>query len=145
MSHESRQELILLKVERGSIRFIVAVDGSTPGERALDYVIELATAMREEPSITAVHAVDPEIYAEGGTEPVADLVDAEQRLIIENIEDAEKRGRKVLDEAAESAANQGIELSSKLPYPTPSALCASVLEGRALMWTPGNQSPAIGR
>jgi len=32
----------------------------------------------------------------------------------------------------------------KLPYPTPSALCASDVEGRALMWTPGNQSPAIG-
>jgi len=35
-------------------------------------------------------------------------------------------------------------VASKLPYPTPSALRASVLEGRALMWTPGNQSPAIG-
>ncbi|SDY85606.1 hypothetical protein SAMN05216564_11214 [Halopenitus persicus] len=32
----------------------------------------------------------------------------------------------------------------KLPYSTPSALRASVLEGRALMWTPGNQSSAIG-
>jgi hypothetical protein len=32
---------------------------------------------------------------------------------------------------------------SKPPYPTPSALCASVPEGKALIWTPGNQSPAI--
>jgi hypothetical protein len=33
----------------------------------------------------------------------------------------------------------------KLPHLTPSARCASVLEGGDLMWTPGNQSPAIGR
>ncbi|WP_144926585.1 serine hydrolase domain-containing protein [Halorubrum salsamenti] len=38
----------------------------------------------------------------------------------------------------------GSQERGKLPYPTPSALRASVLEGRALMWTPGNQSPAIG-
>jgi hypothetical protein len=32
-------------------------------------------------------------------------------------------------------------------YPTllPRRIRASVLEGGALMWTPGNQSPAIGR
>jgi KaiC len=32
-------------------------------------------------------------------------------------------------------------------YPTllPRRICVSVLEGGALMWTPGNQSPAIGR
>ena len=64
------------------MHFAVAVDSSEQSERTLEYAIELADAMTETPSITAIDAVDPDVYTEGGIEPVADLVDAERRLII---------------------------------------------------------------
>jgi len=101
------------------MHFAVAVDSSEQSERTLEYAIELADAMAEMPSITAIHAVDPDVYTEGGIEPVADLVDAERRLIIENIEDAEDRGQGVLDDAQAFAADRGVELATELLYGDP--------------------------
>lgn len=106
------------------MRFAVAVDGSEQSERALDYAIELAEAMTDPPSISVIHSVDPEVYTEGEIEPVADLVDAEQRLIIENIEDAEDRGQEILDDARAYAADRNVEVTTELLYGDPVARLA---------------------
>ncbi|WP_254532879.1 universal stress protein [Natrinema gelatinilyticum] len=81
------------------MKFLVAVDGSDEAENALQYASDIAAAVGG--SITVVHAVNPAAYDEGGNEPVSTLSEAEQRLIIENIEDAEQRGSNVLDDAFE--------------------------------------------
>ncbi|MFD1589489.1 universal stress protein [Halorientalis brevis] len=99
--------------------FAVAVDGSEQSERTLDYAFELGEAMSHAPSITAVHVVDPDVYTEGGIEPVADLADAERRLIIENIADAEDRGQGILDDAVAFAADRDVELRTELLYGDP--------------------------
>ena len=101
------------------MKFVVAVDGSEQSEQTLDYVLDLTDAMAEPAAITVVHSVDPEVYTTGGVEPVTDLADAEQRLIIENVEDAEDRGWDILHDARDYAADRGIEVRVELLYGDP--------------------------
>ena len=82
------------------MKFLVAVDGSDEAENALAYASEIAEAVGA--SVTAVHAVDPAVYEQGGSEPISTLSDADQRLIIESIEDAEDRAIEIIEDAAES-------------------------------------------
>lgn len=99
------------------MRILVAADGSEESEAALAHAIEVADAM--DGSITVVHAVDPAVYDLGGREPIATLSDADQRLVIESIETAETRGRDVLEDAAEVAAERGHEVETELLYGDP--------------------------
>ena len=87
------------------MKFIVAVDGSEEGEAALAYATDFADGV--DGSITVVYAVDPDIYEEGGSEPIEGITDAEGRLIVQSVEDAEDRGLEILDEAAEFAESLG--------------------------------------
>lgn len=99
------------------MKFLVAVDGSDEAENALQYASDIAAAVGG--SITVVHAVNPAAYDEGGNEPVSTLSEAEQRLIIENIEDAEQRGSNVLDDAFDIIDDVGVDVEGELLYGDP--------------------------
>ncbi len=100
------------------MRFLVAVDGSDEAENALSYAIEIADAV--DGSITVVHAVDPAVYDEGGSEPISTLSDADQRLVLESLEGAEQRGIDILEEMVELAAERDFDVDDELLYGDPS-------------------------
>jgi nucleotide-binding universal stress UspA family protein len=96
---------------------LVAVDGSAEAEDALDYAATIAAAT--DGSLTIAHAVDPAVYQKGGTEPVSGFSDADRRLLVENVEDAEERGMDILDDAAERARDRGHDPATELLYGDP--------------------------
>lgn len=108
------------------MQFIVAVDESSQNESALDYATDIAEGL--EASLTAIHTVDPNIYEERRSEPIADLSDAEQRLVLEGIEDAERRGRQVLDDAVDHAASRDFDIRTDLLYGDPVETIATYAE-----------------
>jgi len=97
------------------MKFLVAVDGSNEAGNALQYAADIAAVAGG--SITVVHAVHPAVYDEGGSEPITTLSDAEQRLILENIENAEQRGVDVLDDALDRV--EGVDVEGELLYGDP--------------------------
>jgi nucleotide-binding universal stress UspA family protein len=99
------------------MKFAVAVDGSTESDRALDHAVELALAAGAD--LTAVHAVDPDVYDRGGTEAPTDSAGYEDRLVVESVEDAERRGERLLDEAVDRAADAGLTVGRDLLYGDP--------------------------
>lgn len=99
------------------MKFLVATDGSEEADEALAYATDISDAMGG--SITVVHAVDPTVYEEREGEPISGPSDADRRLIIENIEDAEDRGLDILDDATEFAENLGHEVETELLYGDP--------------------------
>jgi len=101
------------------MQFLVAVDGSEESENALAYAADIADAM--DGSITVVHAVDPTVHDEGGSEPTVSLWDADQRLVLESIEDAEQRGLDLLEDTADVADELGQDVDVELLYGNPVA------------------------
>lgn len=99
------------------MKLLVAADGSEESEDALAYAVDIADAT--DGSITLVHAVDPAVFDEGGTEPTSSFSDADRRLILESVEDAERRGRDVLDDAVDLAESLGADVESELVYGDP--------------------------
>ena len=99
------------------MKLLVAIDGSAEAENALAYATDIADATSG--SITIVYAVDPAVYEAGGIEPISTLSDADQRLIIESIEDAEERGLNILDGAVELAERLGYGIETELLYGDP--------------------------
>lgn len=98
------------------MKFLVAVDGSQEAADALAYATEIADAM--DGSITAVHAVDPDVYDTGGSEP-SSRSDTDRRLIVRSVEEAEERGLRILDEAARRAEELGRDIETELLYGEP--------------------------
>lgn len=96
--------------------FIVAIDGSDPSDRALDHAIELAAATGG--SVTLVHAVDPQVYEQPGTEPVTEREGIDQQLVLEAIDDAEDRGQRLLDETVD-AIGMEVTVETELLYGDP--------------------------
>lgn len=99
------------------MKFLVALDGSDESDTALEYAIDMADAMNA--SLIGVHSVDPVLSNLGGMEPIATISDADERLVLESIEDAETRGLKILEEAERRAENAGTSLESDLTYGDP--------------------------
>ncbi|WP_265109910.1 universal stress protein [Halosolutus halophilus] len=99
------------------MEYLVGVDGSEESMEALAYASDIADAMNG--SITAVYAVDPTVFDEGGTEPISSLSDADQRLIVESMADAEQRGLDVLEDAVSFAAELGHDIETELVYGDP--------------------------
>lgn len=99
------------------MKFLVAVDGSNEAGNALQYAADIAAVAGG--SITVAHAVHPAVYDEGGSEPITTLSDAEQRLILENVEDAEQRGIDVLDDALDRVEDVGVDVEGELLYGDP--------------------------
>lgn len=99
------------------MKLLVAVDGSEESKNALAYAADISDVT--DGAVTAIHVVDPDVYEEGGSEPISGLSDADQRLIIRSVEDAEERGLDILDEAARVAEELGLELTTELLYGDP--------------------------
>ncbi len=99
------------------MKYLVAIDGSEEANAALAYATDIADAM--DGSITIVHAVDPAVYDEGGSEPITSLSDADQRLIVESVADAEQRAIDRLEDAAAFAAELGHDVETELLYGDP--------------------------
>ncbi|MFB6151073.1 MAG: universal stress protein [Haloarculaceae archaeon] len=97
--------------------FVVAVDGSEESDRALDHAVEMTAATAG--TLTAVHSVDPSVYDTGGSDPVVSPGDAEDRLVVESVEDAERRAERLLDDAAERAAEAGVDVETEILYGDP--------------------------
>lgn len=104
------------------MEFLVAVDGSDAAANALAYAADVATAM--DADLTVVHAVDPSVFEEGGEDPIASLADADDRLVMEGVEDAEQRGLTLLEEAAARAAERGHDPATELVYGDPAGAIA---------------------
>ena len=99
------------------MKLLVATDGSPASEGALAYATVIADAT--DGSITIVHAVDPNVYQEGGKEAISGLSDPDRRILIESIEDAEKGGADLLEDGVEFAAELGQEVETALFYGDP--------------------------
>jgi nucleotide-binding universal stress UspA family protein len=97
--------------------FVVSTDGSDQSIAALHYALEIADAMGA--TVTAVYAVEPNVREREASDPVTGVEDAKNRLVIENVEDVERRGRQVLDDAVEIASEYEIELQTELVYGDP--------------------------
>jgi nucleotide-binding universal stress UspA family protein len=99
------------------MKFLVATDGSDQSNDALAFAVRLATAA--DAAVTVAHSVTPEIYTERTSGPVQGLPDAERKLVLESIEDAENRGDRVLEEARALAAELGVTAATELLYGDP--------------------------
>jgi nucleotide-binding universal stress UspA family protein len=99
------------------MRFLVAVDGSEEADEALAYAAEMADAVGA--SITLAFAVDPSVSTEGGSDPIVGLSDADERLVVESVEDAESHGLDVLEAAADRAGELGHDVGTELLYGDP--------------------------
>jgi nucleotide-binding universal stress UspA family protein len=99
------------------MQLLVAVDGSDEAEEAITYAAGVADAM--DASMTLAHAVEPAAYDTGGSEPISSLSDADRRLVVESLEDAETRGIDLLAESAEFAGDPGHEVETELLYGDP--------------------------
>ncbi len=93
------------------MKLLVAVDESEESDKALAYATDIADAM--ESPITAAYAVDPSIYEQGGSQPIASLSDADERLLLESIEDAEDRAFDILDDAVALAEDLGHDIETE--------------------------------
>lgn len=107
------------------MQFLVAVDGSRESNRALDYAARLAAGL--DASLTVVHAVEPAVYSEGGDAPITSLGEAERRLVVEAVTDAEDRGQRILDDAVERL-DVDIKATTDLLYGDPLVVIPSFLE-----------------
>lgn len=98
------------------MNLIVAVDGSEPSDRALEYAIELTDATGG--TVTAVHAVDPQVYEQRASQPITDPEAVDQQFILEAVDDAEERGERLLEQTAESVGEEH-DLDTELLYGDP--------------------------
>lgn len=98
-------------------QYLVGVDGSQEATHALEYAVDIADAKNG--LLTAVHAVQPNIYGGSREEPVSGRPDAYRREVLQSIEDAEERGQEVLDEAVTVAEDLGQEIETELLYGDP--------------------------
>ena len=111
-----------------TMNFVVAFDGSAASERALEHAIRVTSGL--DSSLTVVHAVDPQVYSSGGDAPVRSRSDAERRLVLEAVEDAERRGEELLERAAATAEDAGFTVETELLYGAPVAAVADLAEAR---------------
>lgn len=101
------------------MKFVVAVDGSRASDRALHHAVDMAGAM--DASLAVVYSVDPDVYDTGGSEPVAGLTEAEPRLVVESVEDAERRGQEILETAVDQVEDAApvVSVERELLYGDP--------------------------
>ncbi|MFB6134491.1 MAG: universal stress protein [Halanaeroarchaeum sp.] len=105
------------------MQFLVAVDGSPESHDALERAIEIAEPVGA--SLLIVHAVNPDVYDIGGMEPITSVEDADDRLLIESVEEAEERGAEILEDAAAAVEDAEVEVETALLYGPPADRIAS--------------------
>lgn len=106
--------------------FVVATDGSEQSETALGHAIDLAEAT--DGTLTIVHVVTPEIQTQGGSSPVVDPTHAADRLLVEDVEDAEVRGERILENAAALAEDRDTTADTALLHGDPVDAISSYAE-----------------
>ena len=99
------------------MKFIVSVDRSAESRNALEYALDLADGL--DASLIVVHSVDPKVYEKGGTDPRSSVGDANERLLVEHVEEAERRGERTLEEATARAKDHGLEVETELLFGDP--------------------------
>lgn len=99
------------------MKFLVAVDRGPDADRVLSFALDIAEGVGA--SVTAVHAVDPDVNELLESEPITTLSDASQRLVTEHLESAEARGTTVLESAERSAADRDATIQTELVYGDP--------------------------
>jgi nucleotide-binding universal stress UspA family protein len=104
------------------MKFLIAIDGSTASDRALEYAASLVDTDRD--AVTLVHVVDPEVYAQTSNESLSDVSDANDKIVA-SVRDAEDRGARVLDDAHEDAAAIGLDVDTELLYGNPATEVAA--------------------
>ena len=87
---------------------LVAIDGSAPSEKALDFAFE----HHPEANLTAVSVLDPSAYIEGSADLILPDTDTWR-------ETAEREVQDVLDAAAHRADEAGIDLATDIVYGGP--------------------------
>lgn len=104
----------------------VAVDGSDPAEAALDHALDVAEGL--DASLTALYVVNPNVYQERGADPITDRSDAEDRLVVEDVDDDERRGTDVLEAATARGADRDVEVRTELRHGDPVETLATYAE-----------------
>ena len=108
------------------MNFLVATDGSEESERALDYAIDIANGLGA--TLTVVHAVEPDVYSQGGDGPITSLGEADRALVVEAVADAEDRGQRVLDAAGDRVAAGSVAVERELLYGDPLAVLPDFID-----------------
>lgn len=88
------------------MHYVVAVDGSEPGDEALDHALTLAS--RLDAALTVVYSVEPQVVAEDGDEMYQEDPDA-----------AGERGEEILAAAEARAAESGVPVETVLLWGDP--------------------------
>lgn len=95
--------------------FLVAVDGTDQSKKALEYAIEVASAM--DASITVSHAVHPSIYDDDT--PISQQSQDYERELIQSVIDAEEKGWDILGECESIVEEEGVAADGELLYGNP--------------------------
>jgi nucleotide-binding universal stress UspA family protein len=98
------------------MHYLVAVDGSESSTEALEHAIGLA--QRVGASLTVVYSVEPRVLVEGGTD-APPFPETNERLYTEDIDAAEERGERALEEAAELVHAADVAVETSLLYGDP--------------------------
>lgn len=94
------------------MEFAVATDGSTHSEAAIEHALALAEATGGRLSV--LHVRSPTVTEEVRDGPVAEVADAADRLVVEDPDDAEERGERILDDAARVADDAPVPVRTEL-------------------------------
>jgi nucleotide-binding universal stress UspA family protein len=89
-------------------RILIAIDGSEPSEKALDFAFE----RHADADLVAVSVLDPTAYVQGSADLILPDVDSWR-------EDAEAEVRSVLDAAADRAGTHGLDLETEVVHGAP--------------------------
>ena len=110
------------------MKLLVAYDGSRQAKNALEYATTMADAL--DASVTIVYVVDPAVHDLGGSGPVSTFAEADERLVMESLVDAEQRGMDILGDAARRAELADEDIETELLYGRPGAEIAEFAESR---------------
>jgi nucleotide-binding universal stress UspA family protein len=99
------------------MRLLVAIDGSEHSTRALEHALDLAAAAGA--SVTAVTAVDPNVYTDNEGTPLRDASTTGRERVLESIEDAEDRAMEVLEAAERLATDMSVPFETQALYGEP--------------------------
>jgi len=109
------------------MEYLVAVDGSESSAHALDHAIEFAS--RADATLCVVYAVEPRVLVEGTGEEAPPNAAVGQRIYTEDIEVAEDRGERVLDDARAEVEAAGLPVETELLYGDPVDSIADYADG----------------
>lgn len=100
------------------MQLLVAVDGSEASAAALEHACDLAEAT--DGSVTLVHAVNPDVYAEA--DPAAGVGSDD---LVQSVERSEAEGERVLSEAEATVTDRGVAFGgAELLYGDPTEAIA---------------------